>query len=168
MRLVIGFLCLAILQAVIPVQAASVAEWPSSPLNTSLETPYGVLTVQASDYVYGATLLFDGKPTEPAIKGILNIPYAYVVGKRTMALVSQDRGQADCPVVYYWMTIGARGYQLTGPFGSCSAQIRVAARGALLQLETPDRLQSGRMDVWEFDGEKVHRQTLPERNERAR
>lgn len=168
MRLVSGLLCLAALQTPAAAQAAPAIEWPVTPAYTSLETPYGNLVIQASDYVYGATLFFDGKPTQPDIKGILNISYAYVVGKRRQILVSQDQGQTDCPVVYYWVTVDAKGYRITGPFGSCSPQIRVSTHGTSLRLETPDRLRPDKLDIWEFDGQKVRKLTVPDRDSDAR
>lgn len=156
MRFTLGLLCLAVLGS-LPAAWAAPEDWPDSPKRTTLETPYGTLAIHASDYLYGAKLTFDGAPTTPPLQGILNIPYAYVVGSKQMALVSEDKGQADCPISYYWVVITQRGYKITPPFGSCSADIRLTTRGTQLRMETPNREHAEETDIWEFDGQKVRK-----------
>jgi hypothetical protein len=150
-------LCLTVLGTTPAAVCAAPEQWPESPHRTVLETPYGTLAVRPSDYLYSATLTFNHTPTTPRMQGILNIPYAYVVGRRQMALVSLDSGQTSCPIRFYWVVISERGYHITEPFGSCSSDIRMSAKGRLLRMETPDPADPGKLDIWEFDGRKIRR-----------
>jgi hypothetical protein len=160
MRMTLGILCLAAL-GVSPVTGAAPDEWPAAPKRASLETPNGTLAIRTSDYLYGAVLTFNHTPTTPHLQGILNIPYAYNVGRRQMALISEDKGLRDCPVTYYWVVISDQGYRITPPFGSCSTNIRVVARGSHLRMETPDPKHPGQLDVWEFNGQRVRKSSRP-------
>lgn len=160
-RFTLGALCLAAAGALAPAAADSAGERPDTPARTSLETPYGTLAVRPSDYLYGATLTFNHTPTVPRLQGILNIPYAYVIGEREVALVSEDKGQADCQVFYYWVVMQADGYRITGPFGSCSPDIRLSTHGRWLRLETPDREKAGHTDRWDFDGNRLRKRVIP-------
>ena len=159
MRLTLGLLCLAALGAT-PAFGATPDEWPEVPKRATLETPYGTLSVRPSDYLYGATLTFDQAPTTPHLQGVLNIPYAYNVGKRLIALVSEDKGITGCPVTYYWVVISTTGYHISAPFGSCSASIRLSTRGSQLRMESPDAKNKDRLDVWTFDGRKVQKTSM--------
>lgn len=159
MRFTTGLLCLIALGATPVAVCAATDQWPANPQRASLETPYGTLSVRASDYLYGATLTFNHTPTTPRLQGILNIPYAYVVGRRQMALVSLDNGQTNCPISFYWVVISDQGYRITEPFGSCSDDIRMSSKGRLLRMETPDPANPGKMDVWEFDGQKIYKRS---------
>ncbi|CAM5213955.1 hypothetical protein CDEF62S_04461 [Castellaniella defragrans] len=158
MRSTLGLICLAAL-GTLPAFGATPYYWPATPKRTALETPYGTLDIRASDYVYGATLTFNHTPTIPRLQGILNIPYAYDVGRKQMALVSEDKGIPDCPVTYYWVVISEQGYRLSAPFGSCSADIRLTVHGTLLSMETPSRDDKTRLDIWTFNGQKIRKRT---------
>ncbi|HEX7386632.1 MAG TPA: hypothetical protein VF285_05045 [Castellaniella sp.] len=159
MRFTLGLLCVAALGAT-PATGSTVDEWPAAPKRVVLETPYGTLAIRASDYLYGAMLTFNQAATTPHLQGILNIPYAYQVGKQQMALVSEDKGLPDCPVTYYWVVINSTGYHISAPFGSCSTQIRLVTQGALLRMETPDHQDATKLDVWTFNGKKVQKTTV--------
>lgn len=157
MRFSSGLLCLAALGTASVAVGAAADQWPVSPQRASLETPYGTLAVRPSDYMYGATLTFNHTPTTPRLQGVLNIPYAYEVGRQQMALVSLDNGQTNCPISFYWVVISAQGYRITDPFGSCSNDIRMSAKGRILRMETPDPANPDKLDIWEFDGQKVYK-----------
>ncbi|MBV6271475.1 hypothetical protein KVP09_00885 [Alcaligenaceae bacterium CGII-47] len=131
--------------------------WPATPSHTSLQTPYGVLEVHGSDYVYESYLLFNGKRLEPDIQGIINITYAYQVGKARVILIAVDTGDSTCAISYRWMTIRQDGYRLTAPFGSCSASIRVTIHGKQFVLNTPNPDKVNAIDTWIFDGRTVRR-----------
>lgn len=133
------------------------APWPTTPSRTTLQTPYGTLEVRSSDYVYESHLLFDGKRVQPDIHGIVNITYAYQVGKDRVVLIAVDTGSSTCAVAYHWMTIHKGGYRITEPFGSCSEDIRVATRGQQFVLSTPNLDKAGAIDTWVFDGRTVRR-----------
>lgn len=133
------------------------APWPATPSRTTLQTPYGVLEVRSSDYVYESHLLFDGKKVQPEISGIVNITYAYQVGKTRVALIAVDTGSSTCAVTYHWMTIRKAGYRITKPFGSCSEDIRVTTQGKQFVLSTPNLNKVGAIDTWVFDGRTVRR-----------
>lgn len=130
-------------------------DWPAAPSRLQLETPYGHLHVSQSDYVYESRLLLDDEPIQPVVEGLLNIPYAYSSSRYHVALVSIDSGHSSCPVAYQWITLSAKGYDITPPFGSCSSAIRVAAKGTRFTLETPSQDTPGRVDVYVYDGKSV-------------
>lgn len=133
------------------------APWPATPSRTALQTPYGTLEVHGSDYVYESHLLFNGKRVQPDIHGIINITYAYRVNDTRVVLIAVDTGSTTCSVTYHWMTIHKTGYTITESFGSCSGDIRVAARGGQFVLSTPSRDKEGVIDTWIYDGQTVRR-----------
>lgn len=132
-------------------------DWPPTPSRTALLTPYGMLEVRSSDYVYESRLLFNGQMVEPHIHGVINITYAYRVDKARVILIAVDSGNTTCPMSYHWITINKGGYQLTEPFGSCSKDIRITTRGKRFVLSTPNPNDAGAIDTWVFDGRTVRR-----------
>ncbi|HRK85360.1 hypothetical protein [Alcaligenes sp. SDU_A2] len=129
--------------------------WPQPPSQLSLDTPYGVLQVSQSEYVYEAQLLLGSEVIRPQIKGMINIPYAFKQQKGQTALISVDTGLGSCPIRYHWITVASGGYTLTPAFGSCSAQIRVRHQGQTLIMETPSRDDPAHIDEYRYDGRKV-------------
>lgn len=133
------------------------APWPDTPSRTALQTPYGMLEVHNSDYVYESYLLLDGKRVQPDIRGIINITYAYRMDDARVVLIAVDIGNSACAISYHWMTIRKNGYRVTAPFGSCSEDIRVANRGSQFTLSTPNPDKAGVIDTWVYDGRTVRR-----------
>jgi hypothetical protein len=133
--------------------------WPVPPSRLSLDTPYGTLSVKASDYVYESVLLFDDKPVDPKIEGIVNITYAFATPTSQVALVSVNKGSYECPVTYRWITIDKDGYTVSPSFGSCSKQIKVFVTGRKLTMETPDAQKPDEVDVYVYDGKTIQHHT---------
>ncbi|WP_245153673.1 hypothetical protein [Allopusillimonas ginsengisoli] len=141
--------------------ASSPPTWPVSPSRMELSTPYGTLHVNASEYVYESRLFIDNTEVTPAIRGILNITYAFKRPKALVALVSIDNGSSDCPVVYRWIILDKAGYTVSPEFGSCSENIKVSATGQLLTLRTPSSQKPDKIDIYTYDGKTVRRSTTP-------
>ena len=149
----------ALLLACAPLTAGSETGWPPAPKLIELATPYGILAVGASEYVYEARLQLDGAPVEPPIEGMLNISYAFSMRDSQAALVSISRGNEACPVAYRWVVLNAKGYRISPEFGSCSEQIRVSADSRRLTLQTPSQESPDQVDVYVYDGKAVTRKT---------
>ncbi|MCC2597475.1 hypothetical protein LKR43_14140 [Pusillimonas sp. MFBS29] len=147
----------ALMAASTLAMAASPATWPVSPSRLHLSTPFGTLNVAPSEYVYESRLRVDAVDVEPAIKGMLNITYAFRTPKAQIALVSINDGNNTCPISYRWVVLHASGYDLSSEFGSCSDQIQVAAKGPLLTLSTPSNEVPGKIDVYTYDGKTIKR-----------
>lgn len=133
------------------------APWPAVPSSTVLQTPYGTLSVHNNEYIYESYLMFDGKPVEPRISGIINITYDYRIADSRAILITVGTGNTDCEVTYYWIRINQRGYRVSEPFGSCSSEIRVETEGTRLVLSTPSPEDAGKIDAWVYDGHTVRR-----------
>jgi hypothetical protein len=134
---------------------SAIAEWPQSPSLMQLVTPYGKLHISPSDYVYESTLRLNSAELAPEIKGMLNITHAFHMPKAQAALVSINRGDNVCPVVYRWVVLRADGYKVSPEFGSCSQLIKVSAQGGQLTLKTPSRDTDDKIDIYEYDGKTV-------------
>lgn len=142
--------------------ATSPSTWPVSPSRLYLSTPYGTLDVAPSEYVYESRLRIDQVDVSPAVTGMLNITYAFSTPKAQIALVSINDGNNGCPVTYRWIVLQESGYTLSPEFGSCSEQIKVAAKGRLLTLQTPSHKAPGKIDVYTYDGKSIkHRTAKP-------
>ena len=139
------------------VQAGSPDLWPEAPRLTELATPYGLLGISHSDYIYEARLLLDNTPVEPEITGRLSIRHAFETPGQLAALISISEGDDACPVVYRWVTLKASGYQVSPPFGSCSEHIKASASAKMLTVETPARDAPGQVEVYVYDGVKVRK-----------
>lgn len=137
----------------ISVNAA--AEWRALPSSLAFETPYGTLSVQTREYIYESKLYLDNVLIQPLIQGRLDITYAYQIDDAHAALISISDGNTQCPVQYVWVTLHNKGYRVSPTFGSCSKQIKVNAKGALLILTTPNAQQAGKVDVYTYDGNRI-------------
>lgn len=137
--------------------ANSPQTWPVSPSRMELNTPYGRLHVDTSEYIYDSRLFVDGTEVNPAVRGILNITYAFERPKAQIALISIDNGNNACPVVYRWITLTRTGYTVSPEFGSCSDNISVSATGKFLTLKTPSSQKPDRIDIYTYDGKQVRR-----------
>lgn len=155
MRTSFSLLLAVLMLAYAGLATAAHDQWPAPPSRLNLETPYGTLGVSGSDYVYESILVFNGKPVEPHIEGLLNIPYAFSSGRYHAALISIDSGSKSCPVAYQWIVLNSDGYKLSPEFGSCSEQIRVSAVHKTFTLETPNRQNPAKTDVYVFDGKSI-------------
>lgn len=133
--------------------------WPVAPSRLSLDTPYGTLSVKESGYVYESFLLFDDKPVQPRIEGIVNITYAFATPTSQVALVSVNKGSYQCPFTYRWITVDEKGYTVSPSFGSCSKQIKVFATGRKLTMETPSAQKPDEVDVYVYDGKTIQHHT---------
>ncbi len=145
--------------AMVGTSVAEAAEmiWPVPPSRVALDTPYGALTVKASDYVYESVLLLDGKAVTPKIEGIVNITYAFATQKSQIALVSVNSGSYRCPVTYHWITVDKNGYIVSPAFGSCSQKIKVFTVGSKFVMETPNAQHADEIDVYTYDGKSIRR-----------
>lgn len=139
----------------IPASATETPKWPSPPSRLELDTPYGILRVSASDYIYESRLMFDDDEIRPKVKGLLNIPYAFSSPDFHTALVSIDTGEHVCPVSYAWVMLNADGYSVTPPFGSCSEKIRVSTEGSAFLVQTPNADDPSKTDRYVYDGKTV-------------
>ncbi|MER1966261.1 hypothetical protein [Castellaniella sp. GW247-6E4] len=158
MRFIPGLLSAIMLCAgLAPAHSQTADLWPDPPFRNVLATPYGTLEVRTTSYVYGSALLLDGTEVEPPIEGLINISYAYRVGKRSVALISVDTGDRACPIHYHWIALDKSGHRVTKAFGSCSPKVRVSIHGRNLQLETPSADAPGKIDLWSYDGRSVRR-----------
>ncbi len=141
-----------------PAQAATPASviWPRPPLRVALETPYGNLDVIHSEYVFESRLAYNGAIIDnPEIMGVLNIAYAFNMGKSYYVLVMADTGRKMCPYVYYWIRLDDDGYTSTPRFGSCNENIRISQNGSKFVIETPHPLKADTLDKYIYDGETV-------------
>ena len=136
--------------------------WPVSPSRLNLATPYGTLHVATSEYVYESALQVDDADVEPTIRGILNITYAFNMPKAQAALVSINKGNNGCPVMYRWIVLDENGYKVSPEFGSCSDQIKVTATGRLFTMQTPSTQKRDKIDIYTYDGKTVKRRTAPQ------
>jgi hypothetical protein len=136
--------------------------WPVSPSRLNLITPYGTLHVATNDYVYESALRVNDTDVEPAIRGILNITYAFDMPKAQAALVSINRGNNGCPVTYRWIMLDEKGYTVSPEFGSCSERIKVTAKGRLFTMQTPNTQKPDKIDIYTYDGKTVKRRTAPQ------
>lgn len=136
--------------------------WPISPSRLNLATPYGTLHIATSEYVYESALRVDDADVEPAIRGILNITYAFDMPKAQAALVSINKGNNGCPVMYRWIVLEEKGYKVSPEFGSCSDQIKVTATGRLFTMQTPSAQKRDKIDIYTYDGKTVKRRTAPQ------
>lgn len=143
------------LAATSPVYASETSEWPTAPSRLELSTPYGTLHVSASEYVYESQLMLDDDEIQPAVKGLLNIPYAFSSPDFHIALISIDTGEQACPVSYTWVKLEETGYSVTPPFGSCSEQVRVSTEGGTFSLQTPNVNEPSETDHYVYDGKTV-------------
>lgn len=156
MRYIAGLISIfALWSGLACAQAGQDEPWPVAPALQSLETPHGTLSVRDSTYVYESVLQLDGEMIEPTIQGLISISYAYQIGQRNVALISVDSGDPACPVHYHWIALYKAGYQVTEAFGSCSTQIRVAAQGQTLVLETPAADNPDTIERWSYNGRTV-------------
>lgn len=135
--------------------ASSEVNWPVLPKLNELPTPYGTLSVGASEYVYEARLQLDGILVEPLVSGMLNISYAFNMPQAQAALVVINKGYDACPVTYRWVVLNASSYRVSPEFGSCSENIRVSADSRRLTVQTPSREKPGALDVYVYDGKTV-------------
>ncbi len=151
------FVLSLLLASVAPVSLAETKPdtWPALPSRLHLNTPYGDLKVSQSDYVYESLLLLNGQETQPAIKGLLNIPYAFSTPDYDVALIAINTGSSNCPVSYKWVLLDQNGYDISPEFGSCSEQIRVTADKQEFTLQTPNAENPDRIDTYVFDGEDI-------------
>lgn len=152
-----ALLALLLAGAQVPAQAKALEGWSAAPKLNELPTPYGILAVSESEYIYEAQLLLDGDAIEPEISGLLNIRYAFELPGRQAALVSVSRGNETCPIFYQWVVLKADSYVVSPAFGSCSEDIRVSANIKTLTLETPSLDTAGAVDVYVYDGKNVKR-----------
>lgn len=142
--------------------ANSVPTWPVSPSRMILDTPYGILNIATSEYIYESRLRVDNTDVEPTIQGILNITYAFSSPKAQVALVSVNSGNNGCPVSYRWIVLEKSGYTVSPEFGSCSEHIKVSAKGRLFTLQTPSQNRD-KIDIYTFDGKTIKRRSAPYR-----
>ena len=140
-----ALLALFLAGAQVPAQAEALEGWSAAPKLNELPTPYGILAVSESEYIYEAQLLLDGDAIEPEMPG------------RQAALVSVSRGNETCPIFYQWVVLKADSYVVSPAFGSCSEDIRVSANIKTLTLETPSQDKTGAVDVYVYDGTNVKR-----------
>lgn len=147
------------LLATTAVAAPALADWQQPPSSTIFETPYGTLSVQASEYIYESKLYLGEAPVRPAIQGLLDITYAYEVADAHAALVAVSDGNAQCPIHYRWVVLNRSGYHISPPVGSCSKLIKVSAEGMLLTLTTPNAQDAGKVDIYGYDGKRIRKRT---------
>jgi hypothetical protein len=140
---------------------ASAATWPVSPSRLHLATPYGTLNVATSEYIYESQLRIDDVNVSPAIRGILNITYAFNMAKAQVALVSINNGNNQCPIVYRWVVLQKSGYKVSPEFGSCTDQIKVSAKGRVLTMQTPNTQKPDKIDIYTYDGKTLKQRTAP-------
>ncbi|MGB3287995.1 MAG: hypothetical protein WBA83_01840 [Burkholderiaceae bacterium] len=141
--------------------ATSPVTWPVSPSLLKLETPYGTLHVATNEYVYESQLRIDDVDVSPAIRGILNITYAFQTPKAQIALVSINSGNNLCPIAYRWVVLQKSGYTVSPEFGSCNDRIKVSAKGRVLTLQTPSTQKPDKIDVYTYDGKTLKQRTTP-------
>lgn len=141
--------------------ATSPATWPVSPSRLHLATPYGTLNVATSEYIYESQLRIDDVNVSPAIRGILNITYAFNMAKAQVALVSINNGNNQCPIVYRWVVLQKSGYTVSPEFGSCTDQIKVSAKGRVLTMQTPNTQKPDKIDIYTYDGKTLKQRTAP-------
>lgn len=134
---------------------ATSADWPIPPSRLTLPTPYGTLSIKASDYIYESRLMLDNVELQPKIEGLLNIPYAFAMPKALAALVSINSGNSLCPIVYRWVTVRKEGYKMSAEFGSCSNQIKVSVKGHKFTLATPNSQKPDKIDIYVYDGKTI-------------
>jgi hypothetical protein len=126
-----------------------------------LATPYGTLNVATSEYIYESQLRIDDVNVSPAIRGILNITYAFNMAKAQVALVSINNGNNQCPIVYRWVVLQKSGYKVSPEFGSCTDQIKVSAKGRVLTMQTPNTQKPDKIDIYTYDGKTLKQRTAP-------
>lgn len=146
---------IAALLAAASATASAPSTWPVSPSRLELLTPYGTLSVATSEYVYESRLLINGHEADPAIRGMLNISYAFYLPSSGAALISVDTGNNICPISYRWVILDKAGYKLSPAFGSCSGQIQVTATRTLFTLKTPSPQKPDKIDVYTYDGKTI-------------
>jgi len=157
------FLTGVLLAIACPFAAAnSPATWPVSPSRLNLPTPYGDLHIATSEYVYESTLRIDDVDVEPAVRGMLNITYAFSTSKAHVALVSINSGNNACPITYRWVVMQKSGYTVSPEFGSCSDRIKVSAKGRLFTLQTPSSQKPDKIDIYTYDGKTIRRRSAPQ------
>ncbi|MCB5362907.1 hypothetical protein H0484_03945 [Pusillimonas sp. CC-YST705] len=135
------------------------AEWRDPPSSLSFETPHGTLSVQTSEYFYDSRLYLDGTPLQPAVQGRLDITYAYQIDDAHAALIAISDGETQCAVHYMWVVLDRTGYRISPRIGSCSKQIKVAAKGSQLVLTTPSAQHADKVDVYTYDGTAITKRT---------
>src|SRR5690606_10408661 len=79
--------------------------WPRPPSRLELPTPYGVLSISTGGYLYESRLHFNDTEVQPAIEGLLNIPYAFNLPGAQVALISISDGNEACPISYRWVVL---------------------------------------------------------------
>jgi|SRR5690606_8534085 len=141
------------------VSATSPATWPVSPSRLHLPTPYGILEIATSEYVYESRLRVNSIDVDPPVKGMLNITYAFSTPKAQVALISINSGNNGCPVAYRWVVLEKSGYTVSPEFGSCSEQIKVSANGRLFTMQTPSFQAPDQIDVYTYDGKSIKHRT---------
>lgn len=154
----------AIAALLLSLAAAAVSaseQWPTPPSRLQLPTPYGIINVQANEYLYESRLRVDDAEVEPEIRGILNITYAFETPKSQSALISINTGNNVCPFVYRWIVLTKSGYTVSPEFGSCSDQIRVSVSGRRLSMQTPNRQKPDKIDTYIYDGKTITRRASP-------
>ncbi len=135
--------------------ASAPATWPASPSLLELDTTYGIVSIDTSEYVYESRLLINGYEVDPTIRGRLNISYAFNLPTSGAALVSIDTGNDVCPISYRWVILDQAGYTLSPAFGSCSGQILVSATRTQFTLKTPSPQKPDKIDVYTYDGKTI-------------
>lgn len=136
--------------------------WPPPPSQLELSTPYGTISVKASEYIYESRLLIDNHETIPKIEGIINITYSFALPKSQATLISINTGNNDCPIAYRWVTLQSKGYKISPMFGSCSERIQVAATGGKLTMQTPNIENKNKIDIYVYDGNTISQRTRPQ------
>lgn len=136
-------------------QAPGKASWPAVPSLLILPSEYGTLHIALNEYVHESTLQIDSRPTQPEIRGLLNITYAFQMPDAQAALVSINRGNDACPFSYRWVLLRRGSHLISPEFGSCSEKIRVSAEGKTLNIETPNRVDAAKIDVYSYDGDST-------------
>ncbi|MYN14733.1 hypothetical protein GSY71_16455 [Pusillimonas sp. TS35] len=152
-------LAMALVGSVGQAHATAPATWPPSPSRMELATPYGRLHVASSEYIYESRLLLDDDEISPAIRGLLNISYAFKRANALIALVSINSGSPLCPITYRWIVLDEAGHTVSPEFGSCSENIAVSASNRKLTLRTPSSKKPDKIDVYTYDGKTVKRST---------
>src|SRR5690606_12024572 len=126
--------------------------WPTAPSMLVLTSDYGTLHVDLNEYIYESILRIDNQPTNPEIRGLLNITYAFKMPNAQAALVSINRGNTACPISYRWVLLQQGKHRVSPEFVSCSEKIRVSIQGRKLNIETPNRTDPAKIDVYAYDG----------------
>ncbi len=144
-----------------PAGWAASIDWPAQPSHLQLETPYGTLGVRTSEYVYESRLQIDNTDVQPAVRGLLNITYAFNLPTASVALVSISSGDNQCPMSYRWVTLKKDSHTVSPAFGSCSEQIKVSARHGALTLQTPNTEKADKIDVYVYDGKTIKLRSKP-------